>query len=851
MTGMLKIALGNVAANRSRFAMTGLAIALSVAFLIATLGLTDGVRGTASRDVGLAHQGVDAVVVGPVVAARNGGPGELAGVARASVPADAVAATRSVPGVEAAEGVTMGFAKLVVDGRAVGTGTAVDVGRSWVTDDGLHPFDLVAGRAPAAAGEVAIDRGLAADGDLGPGSNAQVLTATGAHDVTVTGLLAYGSSDAAPLQRTVVFAPGDAGRLMGLDDLDHVLVRLALDGSDPTAALARLTAAVSGSEVLGGDAFVAEQQEAVGAPLEIISVFLLAFAVVAAAAGGTIIFATFALTMARRRRETALLRALGARRRQVLGSILVEALVIGLVASAAGALLGIAAASVIGPIVGLAGVTIPTPTARIGVGTVATGVAAGVLATVASAWVPARRAARLAPIDALRDAAAEPRTLPRGRLLGGASCLVAAMAGGAIALAGSSAAPLALLVLLVPGLALVGPAVVQGAVAVLRPAAAAVGGAEGAIATQNLRANAVRSSSTMLALVLCTAMVGFFAVVANSLSASITDDLADGMLADVVVTSATPDYATIDPDLVDAVRVVPGVVAAASVVRADASVDGSGTLTTVAGVPVGFEQVFDLAVADGSLDGLVDGGVAVVAGAADPTPAIGTEVSIRLEHGTLTGPVVAVLGRSLGGFDPPAYLVDRGVLRDVEPGLPDMFVYAVLDEGDPAAAAQASQAIAELVAASPGSLFETRSSYLARADAEVASIQDVVYALLGLTVLIALLGVANATTLAVSERTRELGMLRAIGTSSAGVRRIVRVEAAVLAAVAAVVGVVVAVGAAAVLLDVAGGDRLGSVTVPWAGLVAIVVLATVGGALAATVPAWRVARRPVLELLAT
>jgi putative ABC transport system permease protein len=848
---MLRIALGNVVAHRSRFAMTALAIALSVAFLIATLGLTNGVRGTASRDVDIAHRGVDAVVVGPVVAARNGGPGELAGVARASVPADAVAAARGVPGVDVAEAVTVGFAKLVVDGRAVGTGTAVDVGRSWVADEELNPFDLVAGRAPSAADEVAIDRNLAAAGDLGVGSPAQILTATGTHDVTVTGLLTYGSSDAAPLQRTVALGPEVAGRLMGLDDVDHVLVRLDPGVTDPSPTLAALTAAVAGAEVLTGEAFVAEQQEAVGAPLEILSVFLLAFALVAAAAGGTIIFATFALTMARRRRETALLRALGAHRRQVLGSILVEAVVLGLVAGAAGAVLGVLAAGVIGPIVGLAGVTIPTSTARIGIDTIAIGVVAGLLATVASAWVPARRAARLAPIDALRESAAEPRTMPRRRLLGGAACLVVAAVGGAWALAASSAAPLALLVLLVPGLALVGPALVRGAVAVLRTAAAAIGGAEGTIATQNLRANAVRSSSTLLALALCTAMVGFFAVVASSLSESITDDLADGLLADVVITSATPDYATIEPGLVDAVRAVPGVADAASVVRADASVDGSGTLTTVAGVPADFERVFDLAVTAGSLDGLAEGGVAVFDDAGGPTPAIGTEVSIRLEHGTLTGPVVAVIGRSLGGFDPPSYLVDRSVLRSVEPGLPDMFVYAVLDDADPAAEERTARAIAELVAASPGSLFETRTSYLARADAEVASIQDLVYALLGLTVLIALLGVANATALAVSERTRELGMLRAIGTTSTGVRRIVRVEAALLAGVAAVVGVTVAVGAATVLLDVAGGARLGGVTVPWVGLAVVVVLAIVGGGLAATVPAWRASRRPVLELLSS
>ena len=842
---MFTNALRTAIAGRGRFALTGLAIMLSVAFLTATLVLSDSMRGRAADDIARAFAATDAVVQGVVLGESDGGPGELAGSVRRAMPDDVVERVAAIDGVATADAMPgvapqwIGFAKLVVDGESVGTGTASDVGRNWVEHPTLNPFGLDSGRAPSVIGEIAIDRALASAAGVELGDPVQVLTASGMHDATVVGIATFAGADTAPLQRTVLLPESALPAWLDAGAPSEVLVDVADDRS-VDAVIGGLRATSTDIEVTSGAAYISTMQDAATSPLQFLTVFLLAFAVVAVLIGVTIIFNTFALTVARRRRESGLLRAIGASRRQVLGGVVIEATLIGVVATAAGIGAGVAGVGALRWLVGLTGVTLLTGPSVVATSSLLIAAVVGLGATVLSAWVPARRAAATAPIEALRDAAAEPRTVRRGRTVTGLVMAGSAVAGGAISVWRTSTAWLGLAALVVPALVLCGPAIVTGAARVSAAPARRLAGVRGAIAAGNLAASPRRASSTALALMLGTAMVTMFAIVASSLTDAVGSDVRDGLRADLVVTSATADFPTIDPTLAGRLASLPEVDAVGSLAIAEGIV--SGEPRAIGGIdPAVLPGLFDLDPIAGDLAGLAQGGIAVVG--TDPA-LLGTPVQVEFERSTVEATVVAVVARSTGGFDAPAYFVDRRVLDASVGGLLDSLVFVGVADR-----ATGTDAVRALVRETPGSFLDSRAEHIASSGSEVAAFRTFIDGMLSLAGFIAVLGVANTTALAISERSGELGLLRAIGTTRRELRRIVRLEAALLSFVAAALGIVVAVGFGWALIDVAGGTDLPSVVVPWTRLGVTLVVAVAAGVLAAAWPAWRVARRPALELV--
>ncbi len=836
---MIRNAIRRVRAGRGRFTLTGTAIVVSVAFLTATLVLSESMRGRAADDVADALAGTDAVVQGVVLGESDGGPGELAGSLRRSLPVDVAKTVGAVDGVSRSAEQWLGFAKLVVDGSAVGTGTASDVGRNWVADPVLNPFRLSDGRPPARSGEIVIDRQLADDAGVGIGGRVQVLTATGLHDAEVSGIARFASGASAPLQRTVLLAAADVEPWLDAEAPTEVLVSFA-DGADADAVLARL-ASLPDSEVTRGAEHVAAMQDAATSPLQFLNVFLLTFATVAVLIGVTIIFNTFSLSVARRRRESGLLRAVGAQRSQVLRGVVVEAMLIGTVATVIGLVAGIAGVGVLRRVVGLTGVTLLTGPTIVSGTSVAVAATVGIGTTLLSSWIPARRAAATSPMAALRDGAAEDRSLSRARLAIGLVLVVCAVAGGALGAVRSSTTWLALVGAIVPALVLCGPALVILAARVTAPVARRLAGVCGSIAAGNLAASPRRSASTALALMLGTSMVGLFAVVAGSLTNAVGSDVRQGLRADLVVTSATTDFATIDPTLAGRLASIGQVESVGAMAVAEGIVDGAPA--AIGGIdPSTFPELFDLAPIAGDLGALRTGGLAVVDGDA---ATLGQTVVFEFERTRLEVPIVAVVARSTGGFDAPSYFMDRRALDAVVSGLLDTLVLVDIDDR---AAPTATAAVRAEVRATPGSLLATRADHVASMGSEVRAFRNFIDGMLLLAGFIALLGVANTTALAISERSSEIGLLRAVGATRRELRRIVRLEAALLSFVAAATGTAVAVGAGWVLIDVAGGTDLPTAVVPWARLGGTLVVAVAAGTAAAAWPAYRVSQVPVLEL---
>ena len=838
---MLRPALKSAQVNAPRFGLTGLPVILSVAFLTATLVLTASMTGTANDDIASANSGVDAVVEGRILVEGEAWAGEAAADTRQALPGHAVSVVSNTDGVSATAKVIRGFAKLVNDGLALGDGSALDVGRNWITDPSLNPFEISAGVAPMRPGEIAIDLALARDGGLAVGDPIQVLTSTGLHDATITGLVTFGGADAEPTRRTTLFAESVTAEILGEPHISQVLLAVAAD-ADSGVVVAALSDAIPDAVVSHGADYIAAQQSVAGSSLALLSIFLLSFAGIAIVVGSTIIYNTFSISLAQRRREFALLRAIGAERRQVLRTVMLEAALIGLVASAVGLGLGLAGAGALRSLMTAAGLTFLDGPLVITTTSLVVGASTGLLVTLCSTWFPARRAASAAPIEALRQAATEDVVISRARSSAGAAILLGGAASLVLSVALSTSWLMAGAVLLVPGLILSGPLLVRLAAGLARPAFGRLLGVEGAIASTNVSRSPRRVSSTALAFAIGVALVGLFAITASTLSGEVADELGSTLRADYVVTSAgSEEIGTIQPGLEGQLRDLDSVETASAVAQVVGLVDGLEA--TIAGIdPGSFGDVFDLGVLEGSLIDLEDGGVAVVRQDAQTDPRLGQEVRIQAGGGAITAPVVAVVSTSLAGFDAPTHFLSKDNLGRVEPGLLDNVVYVI------ASGEAVGDEIRSLVASTPGSLFETRASYLASARTEVDDFVNFVYAMLALTVIIALVGIANTTTLAMNERTREFGLLRAVGTTPGGIRRIAFLEATLLAALGAVIGVGIAVGGAWSLLAVAVDLSL---VVPWLSLGIIAICGIVAGVLAAVYPGWRASRRPMLDAIAT
>ncbi|WP_422771154.1 FtsX-like permease family protein [Plantactinospora sp. WMMC1484] len=839
MSQMMRSAARSVLASRGRFVLTGTAITLSVAFLVATLVLSDSMRGRAAGDIAEALAGTDAVVQGVVLGEPGGGPGDPERSVRRSLDPDITERVTTVDGVDGAASQWVGFAKLVVDGSSVGTGTASDVGRNWVADPALNPFRLTSGRPPIEVGEVVIDRSIAGDAGLAPGDVVQVLTTTGIHDATITGVATFASADAAPLQRTVLLPDGAVSAWLDTAAPTEVLVNVA-EGADRAEVLDRLSA-LTDAEVIDGPDHIRTMQDAATSPLQFLTVFLLAFAVVAVLIAVTIIFNTFALTVARRRRESGLLRAIGAERRQLLGGVVIEAALVGTIATLAGLVSGVAGVGALRWLVGLAGVTLLTGPSIVTTTSIAVAATVGIGATILSAWIPARRAAATPPIEALRESAAEPRVVSPARTASGLVLAAAAIAGGAVAVVLSSATWVMFVAAIVPALVLCGPAIVTAAARGSARVARRAAGVCGSIAAGNLAASPRRSASTALALMLGTAMVTMFAIFASSLTSAVETDVRDGLQADLVVTSATADFPTIDPTLAGRIAALPDVDAVAALSIAEGIV--AGKAEAIGGIdPTALPTMFDLDPIAGDLADLSEGGVAVVGD--DPT-LLGGTLAIAFERSTLEAPIVAVVARSTGGFEAPLYFFDRATLDASVGRLLDALLFVDLADG---VVADAEEDVRALVRATPGSFFETRAEHVANSGSEIAAFRNFIDGMLLLASFIALLGVANTTALAINERSGEFGLLRAVGATRRELRRIVRLEVALLSFVAASIGIAVAVGFGWALIDVTGGAEIPSVVVPWSRLAVTLVVAVAAGVVAAAWPAFRVSRVPVLEL---
>ncbi|MFH8572033.1 ABC transporter permease [Streptomyces sp. NPDC017993] len=836
--------------HKRRFFGTFLAVLLGVAFLSGTLVMGDTLRGSFDTMFGDATRGTAAVVrSADVVTVPGAGQGS-----RSPVSTSLAAAVEKVPGVAAAEPAIQGEGRLVgKDGKVVGAGQGPPSrGANWITDPQLNAYQLAEGHAPEAAGQAVINRGAAKAGDLRIGDRT-VLRTPDPVPVTVVGIATFGGEDGMGQSTFTALTRSDAERHLGPEPgrASSILVRAAPDVSQQQLVDALQPTLPDGVEAITGDRYTEESSAVAGGFLNLFTTLLLVFAGIALLVATFSLHNTFAILVAQRTRENALLRILGASRRQLVGATLVEAAVVAVVAGAVGLLAGIGIAAGLQALFPAIGFPFPGGPLVISALSMTLPVAVGVLVCLGSALLPAVRAGRTAPLAALRDASVDASGSSRRRALTGA---VIGAAGIALTALGAAGTPNVLLtgagaLLTLIAFVVLGPVAATLAVRVLGGPVARLRGVTGALAQRNALRSPKRTAATATALMIGVAVVCLFTVFGASLKATADRSVSQAFAGDVAVgtTSFGPGGSGISPRLAPALDRLPEVDAALGLGKGVARVDGGGRSLTVTD-PGALPEVLDLGAVQGSLKGLGDDGLAVAKEEADKK---GWRLGSTAELTFTDGDRVPFTVRAV--YEQPDltgdYVISRQAWQPHRVQDSDNLVAVVLKDGVTTAEGQA--AVQHTAAAHGNPEVQTRDAYAASAANGVDTFLTLVYALLALAVLIALLGIANTLTLALHERTRELGLLRAVGQTRAQLRAMVRWESVLVAAFGTAGGLLLGgfLGWALVRAsDSAGGSVF---AVPPVQLAAVALIGLAAGAVAGLRPARRAARLDVLRAVAT
>jgi len=846
---VLRVALRGLRAHLGRLALSTLGVVLGVGFVVGTYALTDALDAAFDRLFAVANRGIDVIVRAPTAFAAAG-PGTTFGAGR-RVPARLLPTIRAVEGVEAAEGFVMGYAQIVTpEGEAIVPQGPPTLGVSWMSDR-FTSLVLREGRRPRDPREVAVDARTAREHDLRVGERITVVSVRGPRSFRIVGIAGFGAADDLGGSTLAAFDPRTAARFLGagrrFDEID-VIGRPGLAASDLRDRLARVLPARY--EIATATRVTEEQARAVREALGFLNTVLLVFAGISVFVAAFIIHDTFAILVGERTKELGLLRAIGASPLQVVGAVLVEAAAVGALASLGGVGAGLLMARGLRGLLDAFGIALPAVGLALAPRTVAVAFGVGVLVTLASALPPARRASRVPPLAALRDAALPPsrgslrRRAALGALLalGGAGALVAGLSGlgGGLPLVGAGAG------VTFVGVATLAPFAVGGFAAVAGWPLPRLLGVPGKLGRENARRDPRRAAAAASALMVGLALVATFAILGDSVKASAGAAIRDTYRGDLALTA--PDgFSPVSPRLARELRRLDAV-GLVSEVRTDVWRDPrTRRIRLLTGVdPETVGAVLDLDLTAGGLAGLDRDGVLLHDGLARAL-GVGVGDRIRMEFPSTGVRRMEVAGtfadqRLVG----PAVIGEEAWRRNVATRL-DRLVVLTRAPGVPQA--RFRHAVEE-VAGDYGVRVLDQGELRRDQERRIDRLLGLVTALLALAVVIALLGIANTLALSVLERTREIGLLRAVGCSRRQARMMVRVEALLLALLGGSLGLAVGSGFGWALVRALADEGLTDLAFPlprMAGALAAAALAGIGAAVA---PARRAARLDVLAAIA-
>ncbi|MEH1100139.1 ABC transporter permease [Micromonospora sp. CPCC 205561] len=847
---MLRATLKSLLARKVRLILSGLAVVLGVMFVSGAFVLTDTLGRSFDAIFADAYEGVD---VNVAAKARV----EVAETEGMQVPAPLPASTldrvRAVPGVAEATGVVGvdGARMIGSNGKVVASFGPPQLGENWTGESDL--VRLREGRAPQADDEIVINKALATAGKVKVGDRVGVLTLEPKRDFTIVGVFGYsGDRDSIGGATEIMFTTPVAQRLMlgGPDTFSNISVKAADGVSDEALRDAVAAAVGTGFEVKTGTQLSEDAAAGMNEALSFFNRILLGFAAVALLVGTFLILNTFSIIVAQRTRELALMRAVGASGRQIIGSVVLEAVAVGLVA----AVLGLGAGIGIGALLAYLFSTFAGGLTLAGVGVPLSAVvgafAVGLVITVVAALLPALRASRIPPIAAMQDVATPDRPLTKVTVAG---AIVTAVGGALLALgltgnAGGNtlATILGGVLFAFIGVALLTPLISRPVVSLL--GAVFAWSVPGRLGRLNSGRNPRRTAITAAALMVGIALVTGVTVVLDSAKSSIGALAEDNLKAELVIAGAQsgPRPPSFDPAVLAKVAAIPGVRLADGEYGDLAMVGGQRTWVAASSEAAALRQIFGAEATAGDIDRLAPDQMLVSSDTAKARGiSVGSRVPVQTSRGEARTYTVTGIYASSELTNPVTLPVEAARGFTIPQPIQG---FVQLAPGTRAADVQPR--IEALLADSPEVSVADREAFIEQQTGQLDGLLTMIQILLALAIVIAVLGIVNTLALSVLERTRELGLLRAIGLRRSQTMRMITVEAVVISVFGALLGVVVGAGLGAAVVEALRDEGITDLVLPWAQMGIFLGLAALVGVVAAVLPAIRAARINVLGAIA-
>ncbi len=847
---MVRVAIKGLMRRKLRAALTAIAIVLGVAMVSGTYILTDTIQAAFSTVFTEAYKNADAVITGKNAVDNSGN------ATAPSMPASVLTRVEQLPEVAAASGSISDTAQLIGhDGKVISRGGAPGLAFSYSpAGRRFSPLSLTAGNWPSGPGEVAIDAATASKDGFKVGQDIGVIAQGPAEHFRIAGTVEFAGVTSLGGATLAIFTLPEAQRLFNkVGRYDQIDVAAAHGVSPERLADAIKPVLPPATQVRTGQAQAQQATKDTSDFLNIFKDFLLAFGGVALFVGSFVIANTLSITIAQRTRELATLRTLGASRRQVLASVMLEALVVGVLASIVGLFLGLGLAKGLNSLLVSFGINLPQTGTVFKTRTVVVALAVGIVITLLAALRPAMRATRVPPIAAVREGAVlPPSRFARFSLAGGLVTIAASVAVMLVGLLGSSLSTAQRLIAvgvgavgLFLGVAMLAPRLVPPLTRVLGWPSARFGGAAGELARANSMRNPARTASTAAALMIGLALVTMVGVLAAGLRTRFEGAVNELFVANYAVT-ATNNFSPISIASEQALRGVPGVQEVTGVRAGEGRAFGSQI--NVTGVQPNVSELIAVPWQSGGPQTPAqlgaDGAFVDKAYANAKHLQVGSPISVETPNGhTLHLTLRGITNPPKGGSPYGDVTISAATFDSVYENPQNLYAFVNMQGGVTAANTATLNAA---LSGFPDAKLQTKDQFKANQEQGLNTLLNLLYVLLSLSIIVSLFGIINTLVLTVFERTRELGMLRAVGMSRRQVRRMIRQESVITALLGAALGIPLGV-VLALLIGVA--INFAAFTIPVGTLVVFVIAAIVAGLIAAILPARRAGRLNVLEAL--
>ncbi len=842
---MFKLSMKNIWSRKGRLLLTAIAVIAGTAFLSGVFVFTDTIKGSFNSMFASAYEKTDAFV-----RSSNVIEGDFGDETRDRIDVSLVEVVAALPGVTEAVGDIQGIATVTFDGTVLGQDGPPKFAGVW-TGSESSPWALAEGVAPTTASQVVLDRKSAKAGGVKVGDTVTITTTGAPRDFTVVGIATFAGSDSSGGASWSLFTLPTAQEFVigDITKIDSVNAR-GDGGVSDTELAATIEKAIGRPdvEVLTGQQITKENQTAIQTSLSFITIFLSIFALIAMFVGSFIIYNVFSISAAQRQRENALLRAVGASRSQVTKSMFTEAVVVGFGGSLLGCAAGIGLASVILAILNAVGFG-PGETSLVlkpfGFGLT---LIIGVIVTVLCAIAPAIRSGRVPPLAAMRDVAVDNADVSRGRKITGAVAILAAVGAVAAGLNGNTVALGLGVILLFVALVALGPFLATPVAKVSSPLLTKVSGAAGTMAARNAARNPKRTALTAGALAVGLSLMIGVATLGASAKATTRDVIGTAFESDYVVTPEQSNAQIGLPDtLTDALKAADvGDVLALGIGVPKIFQDGKFKSYPVLAVdPADAEAVLNIPFTDGGFSALGPDTILVSTDKADrENLKLGDTLRVTLFTADETVLTVA------GFFDSKIfgnYIVDRTLFVAAPILMQTRSIYINVTAGD----AATSAVLASVADGYPTAKLQSRSEYIDEQSGSIDGFLNFIYALLGMSIFIAIIGIVITLMLAVYERRRELGLLRAVGTTRAQVMISVLWESMITAVIGVIMGILLGGALGWIIVRALRDQGLSVFSLPVTTIAIASVGALVLAAIAALYPSWKASKSDVLQAIAT